>query len=163
MDNTNQPILSVKDLSTSFFLRDGEVKAVDGVSFRVNKGEVLALVGESGSGKTVTALSILRLITWPPGKIKSGSVVLDGKSLMELSKSEMREVRGSGIAMILQEPMSSLNPSLTIGHQIVEAVEINQGLKGEEAKKKAIEMLEMVRIPSPKSAFTIIRTNYPAV
>lgn len=157
MDNTNQTILSVKDLSTSFFLRDGEVKAVDGVSFRVNKGEVLALVGESGSGKTVTALSILRLITWPPGKIISGSVELDGKNLMELSKTEMREVRGSGIAMILQEPMSSLNPSLTIGHQIVEAVQINQGLKGEEAKKKAIEMLEMVRIPSPEKRFY----NYP--
>ena len=157
MDNTNQPILSVKDLSTSFFLRDGEVKAVDGVSFRMNKGEVLALVGESGSGKTVTALSILRLITWPPGKIKSGSVELDGQSLLDLSTHEMRKVRGSGIAMILQEPMSSLNPSMTIGAQIMEAVEINQGLHGEEAKKKAIEMLEVVRIPSPEKRFY----NYP--
>lgn len=157
MDNTNQPILSVKDLSTSFFLRDGEVKAVDGVSFRMNKGEVLALVGESGSGKTVTALSILRLIAWPPGKIKSGSVELDGQSLLDLSSNDMRKVRGSGIAMILQEPMSSLNPSMTIGAQIMEAVEINQGLKGDGAKKKAIEMLEMVRIPSPEKRFY----NYP--
>lgn len=157
MDNTPQSILSVKDLSTSFFLRDGEVKAVDGISFHINKGEVLALVGESGSGKTVTALSILRLIVWPPGKTISGSVVLDGQNLFELPMSEMRNVRGSGIAMILQEPMSSLNPSMTIGAQIMEAVEINQGLKGQEAKQKAIEMLNVVRIPSPEKRFY----NYP--
>lgn len=157
LDNTKQPILSVKDLSTSFFLRDGEVKAVDGVSFRVEKGEVLALVGESGSGKTVTALSILRLISWPPGKIISGSVTLDGQSLMDLPQQEMRNIRGRGIAMILQEPMSSLNPSMTIGNQIMEAVQINQGLSGEAAHKKAIEMLELVRIPSPEKRFH----NYP--
>ena len=157
MEDMHRVILSVKNLSTSFFLRDGEVKAVDGVSFSIKKGEVLALVGESGSGKTVTALSILRLVTWPPGKIISGDVNLDGQDVFSLSKREMRRIRGSGIAMILQEPMSSLNPSITIGAQIMEAVKINQGLKGEEAKKKAIEMLDVVRIPSPEKRFY----NYP--
>jgi len=150
-------IISVKNLSTSFFLREGEVKAVDGVSFSVNKGEVMALVGESGSGKTVTALSILKLIAWPPGKIKSGEVILDGQNISDLSIKEMKHVRGKGIAMILQEPMSSLNPSQTIGHQIKEALIINQGLKGAEAKKKAIEMLEIVRIPSAEKRYY----NYP--
>lgn len=154
---TKDIILSVKDLSTSFFLREGEVKAVDGVSFSVRKGECLALVGESGSGKTVTALSMLRLVVWPPGKIKSGEVVLDGVSVFDLPMKNMKDVRGKGMAMILQEPMSSLNPSQTIGQQIQEAVEINQGLKGEEAKKKAIEMLGIVRIPSPEKRYY----NYP--
>ena len=157
MELSNKPVLSVKNLSTSFYLRDGEVKAVDGVSFRIDKGEVLALVGESGSGKTVTALSILRLIQSPPGKIKSGTVELDGDDIFNLSKNEMRKARGVGISMILQEPMSSLNPSMVIGAQIMEAVTINQGLKGASAKKKAIEMLDMVRIPSPEKRFY----NYP--
>jgi len=157
LEDMNRVILSVKNLSTSFFLRDGEVKAVDGVSFRINKGEVLALVGESGSGKTVTALSILHLIRWPPGKIISGEVILDGQDVSSLPKNELRKIRGSGIAMILQEPMSSLNPSMTIGAQIMEAVEISQGLRGEAAKKKAIEMLNVVRIPSPEKRFY----NYP--
>lgn len=157
MEGTNQPILSVKNLCTSFFLRDGEVKAVNEVSFHIKKGEVLALVGESGSGKTVTALSLLRLVPWPPGKIISGQVILDGVEINKLSSKEMRNVRGKGIAMILQEPMSSLNPSQTIGAQIQEAVEVNQGLKGEAAKKKAIEMLNLVRIPSPEKRYY----NYP--
>lgn len=154
---SDNKLFSVKNLSTSFFLREGEVKAVDGVSFSVNKGEVIALVGESGSGKTVTALSILKLIAWPPGKIKSGEVILDGQKISDLSLKEMKNVRGKGIAMILQEPMSSLNPSQTIGHQIKEALMINQGLKGDEAKKKAVEMLNMVRIPSPEKRYY----NYP--
>jgi len=157
LEGSNQPVLSVKNLSTSFFLREGEVKAVDGVNFDIKPGEVLALVGESGSGKTVTALSILRLITWPPGKIVSGEVYLEGQNLMELPQKEMRKIRGRGIAMILQEPMSSLNPSQTIGAQIKEAIEINQGLKGEEAKNAAIEMLKVVRIPSPEKRYY----NYP--
>lgn len=156
MESTRE-ILKVENLSTSFFLREGEIKAVDDVSFTVKKGEVLALVGESGSGKTVTCLSLLRLIRWPPGKIKSGKVTLDGQSLFDLPMKEMKSIRGKGIAMILQEPMSSLNPSQTIGRQIQEAIEINQHLHGEEAKKKAIEMLSLVRIPSPEKRYY----NYP--
>ncbi|MDR1194682.1 MAG: ABC transporter ATP-binding protein [Peptococcaceae bacterium] len=156
-DKRQDVILSVKDLSTSFFLREGEVKAVDGVSFSIRKGECLALVGESGSGKTVTALSMLRLVVWPPGKIKSGQVALDGASIFDLPMKKMKSVRGKGMAMILQEPMSSLNPSQTIGRQIQEAVEINQGITGEAAKRKAIEMLGVVRIPSPEKRYY----NYP--
>ena len=157
LEDKDQVILSVKDLSTSFFLREGEVKAVDGVSFSMKKGECLALVGESGSGKTVTALSMLRLVVWPPGKIKSGEVILDGQNVFDLPMKDMRNIRGKGIAMILQEPMSSLNPSQTIGRQIQEAIEINQGIKGEEAKKAAIDMLNVVRIPSPEKRYY----NYP--
>ncbi len=152
-----QDILKVNGLSTSFLLREGEIKAVDNVSFSLKKGEVLALVGESGSGKTVACLSLLRLIRWPPGKIKSGEVILDGQNLFDIPLKDMHKIRGLGIAMILQEPMSSLNPSIIIGRQIQEAVELNQGLSGEEAKKKAIEMLELVRIPSPEKRYY----NYP--
>ncbi|QNB48053.1 ATP-binding cassette domain-containing protein [Thermanaerosceptrum fracticalcis] len=150
-------ILKVQNLSTHFFTREGEVKAVDGVTFRVEKGETLAIVGESGSGKTVTALSMLRLLKSPPGKIISGEVLLNGKDILKMKNHELQKVRGSGIAMVLQEPMSSLNPSHTIGQQIMEAVEINQGLKGEVARKKALEMLELVRIPAPEKRFY----NYP--
>ena len=153
----SEEILKVEGLSTSFFLREGEVKAVDDVSFSIKKGEVLALVGESGSGKTVACYSMLRLIRWPPGKIKAGKVILDGQNLFDLPAGEMKEIRGKGIAMILQEPMSSLNPSQTIGHQIQEAIEINQGIHGAEAKKKAIEMLGVVRIPAPEKRYY----NYP--
>ena len=152
-----EKILSVKNLCTSFYLREGEVKAVDDVSFSMNKGEVLALVGESGSGKSVTALSLLKLVPWPPGKIKSGTVTLDGEVISDYSAKQMKNIRGKGIAMILQEPMSSLNPSQKIGAQIQEALEINQGLKGETAKQKAIEMLNLVRIPSPEKRYH----NYP--
>lgn len=150
-------ILSVQNLSTSFFLREGEVKAVDDVSFSMKKGEVLAIVGESGSGKTVTALSLLKLIPWPPGKIKSGVVSLDGEVISDYSVKQMKEIRGKGISMILQEPMSSLNPSQKIGRQIQEAIELNQGLTGEKAKEAAIEMLNVVRIPSPEKRYH----NYP--
>ncbi len=155
-ENSNV-ILQVHNLTTHFFTRDGEVKAVDDVTFRVEKGEIVAIVGESGSGKTVTALSMLKLVKSPPGKILSGEVMLDGKNIFDMKQSELRKMRGSGIAMILQEPMSSLNPSQTIGQQIVEAIEINQGIKGEEAKKKAVEMLRLVRIPAPERRFY----NYP--
>lgn len=150
-------LLKVDQLSTSFYLREGEAKALDNVSFAIKKGEVMALVGESGSGKTVAALSILKLIAWPPGKIKSGTVTLENEIISDYSVKQMQEVRGKGIAMILQEPMSSLNPSMKIGDQIKEALEINQGITAKEAKEKAIEMLNMVRIPSPEKRYH----NYP--
>ncbi len=150
-------VLSVKNLTTHFFTREGEVHAVDGVNFRVEKGETLAILGESGSGKSVAAFSLLKLVKTPPGKILAGEVFLEGKDVLKMSAGELRKVRGSGIALILQEPMSSLNPSISIGKQITEAIEINQGLGPEEAKQKAIEMLKLVRIPSPEKRFK----NFP--
>lgn len=150
-------ILQVRNLCTHFYTRAGEVKAVDGVSFRVEAGETLAIVGESGSGKTVTALSMLKLVKSPPGKIISGQVLFEGKDLLKMDIKQIKKVRGSGIAMILQEPMSSLNPSLTIGEQIMEAIVINQHITGEKAKEKAIEMLRLVRISSSEKRFN----NYP--
>lgn len=150
-------ILSVRGLTTHFFTREGEVHAVDGVNFRVERGETLAILGESGSGKSVTAFSLLKLVKTPPGRILSGEVILEGRDILKMSPTEIRKVRGSGIALILQEPMSSLNPSLTIGSQIVEAIEINQGLRGDAARQKALEMLHLVRIPSPEKRFG----NYP--
>ncbi|MDI3481830.1 MAG: peptide/nickel transport system ATP-binding protein [Tepidanaerobacteraceae bacterium] len=150
-------VLSVKNLVTHFFIRDGEVHAVDGVNLHVEKGETLAIVGESGCGKSVTALSMLRLIASPPGKILSGNVIFQGSDLLHMKPGQLRKIRGKGIALILQEPMSSLNPSWTIGRQIMEAIELNQGIKGREAKDKAIEMLKLVRIPAAESRFN----NYP--
>ena len=152
-----ETVLSVKNLVTHFFIRDGEVSAVDGVSLHVNKGETVAIVGESGCGKSVTALSMLRLISSPPGKILSGNVIFDGKDILKMKHNQLRKIRGKGIALILQEPMSSLNPSWTIGRQIMEAVELNQGLRGKEARDKALEMLRLVRIPAPESRMN----NYP--
>lgn len=150
-------VLSVKNLVTHFFIREGEVHAVDGVNLHVEKGETLAIVGESGCGKSVTALSMLRLIASPPGKVLSGKVIFQGQDLLHMKQSRLRKIRGKGIALILQEPMSSLNPSWTIGRQIMEAIELNQGVKGKEAKDKAIEMLKLVRIPAAESRFN----NYP--
>lgn len=150
-------VLSVKNLVTHFFIREGEVHAVDGVNLHVEKGETLAIVGESGCGKSVTALSMLRLIASPPGKVLSGNVIFQGQDLLHIKQSHLRKIRGKGIALILQEPMSSLNPSWTIGRQIMEAIELNQGIKGKEAKEKAIEMLKLVRIPAAESRFN----NYP--
>jgi len=151
--NTNEKkeiILSVRNLTTYFFLKENISKVLEGVDFHLEKGETLAFLGESGSGKTVTALSILKLIT-PPGKIVSGEVIFNGEDILKMNQSQIKKIRGKGVALILQEPMSSLNPSLTVGHQIVEAVEINQGLSGVEAKNKALEMLQLVRIPSPEN------------
>src|SRR5271156_1848314 len=142
-----EPILEVADLRTWFFTRDGVVRAVDGVSFHVIPGETLAIVGESGCGKSVTALSVLRLIPSPPGRIVSGMIRFAGRDLLSLGEAEMRDVRGNEISMIFQEPMTSLNPVLTIGHQIAETLTLHQGLSRRAALDRAIEMLTLVRIP----------------
>ncbi len=142
-------ILEVKNLCTSFFTEEGEVKAVNGVSFSVPSGRTLGIVGESGSGKSITSLSILRLIQ-SPGKIKSGEILFDGKDLLQLSEKDMRKIRGNEISMIFQEPMTSLNPVFTIGEQISEVYQIHRNLSKREAKEKSIEMLKLVGIPSPE-------------
>jgi len=142
-----EPILDIADLRTWFFTRDGVVRAVDGVSFRVIPGETLAIVGESGCGKSVTALSILRLIPSPPGRIVSGAIRFAGRDLLDLTESEMRDVRGNDISMIFQEPMTSLNPVLTIGRQIAETLTLHQGLDRKAALAKAVDMLRLVHIP----------------
>ena len=143
-------LLRVKDLKTYFFTHEGIVRAVDGVSFEINKGETLGLVGESGCGKSVTALSIMRLIPNPPGKIINGEIYFEGKNLLELDEKEMRRIRGKKISMIFQEPMTSLDPVFTIGHEIMEAIQLHQGLKKEEARQRAIEALRIVGMPDPE-------------
>ncbi len=142
-------LLQVDDLGTWFYTRQGIVKAVDGVKFDVAAGETLAIVGESGCGKSMTALSLMRLIPDPPGRIVSGAVKLGGKDLLKLSEPEMRSVRGNEISMIFQEPMTSLNPVMTIGKQISEALILHRGLDKRAAWKRAVEMLDLVRIPEP--------------
>jgi oligopeptide transport system ATP-binding protein len=142
-------LLEVKDLETSFFLEGGRaVKAVDKVSFNIRKGEAVALVGESGCGKSVTAMSIMRLVA-PPGKITGGEVKFKGRDLASLSEKEMRDVRGDDIAMVFQEPMTSLNPVFRIGTQVAEAIRIHKKVSKKEAWKMAGEMLELVAIPDP--------------
>jgi len=157
MVNETETLLSVKGLKTTFRSSRGIVKAVDGLSFEIKKGETLALVGESGCGKSVTSLSILRLIQEPPGKIEEGEIIYKGRDLISLSNKEMRSIRGNEISMIFQEPMSSLNPLFTIGNQIMEAIRLHQGLKKEEATRKCVEMLELVGIPDPERRIG----NYP--
>lgn len=141
-------ILDVVDLKTHFYTQEGIVKAVNGVDFFVNNGETVGIVGESGSGKSVTALSILRLIPQPPGRIVSGDILFDGKSLMSLSDEQMRSIRGNAISMIFQEPMTSLNPVFQIGRQIAETLQIHQGMRRKSAQREAVEMLKAVGIPS---------------
>ena len=143
------PLLEVEDLKTHFFTRDGVVRAVDGVSFSIEPGETLALVGESGCGKSVTSLSIMRLIASPPGRTVAGSIRLNGRDLLALSEPEMRKVRGNEISMVFQEPMTSLNPVLTVGRQIAEALVLHRGLARNVAAARAIEMLHLVNIPEP--------------
>ncbi len=140
-------LLEVRDLKTQFFTQDGVVKAVDGISFYVNAGETLGIVGESGCGKSVSVLSVMRLIPQPPGKIVGGEVIFDGRNLLDLRDSEMRKVRGNQIAMIFQDPMTSLNPVLTIGRQIGEALELHLGMNKEESRRRSAELLSMVGIP----------------
>lgn len=155
-------LLEVKDLKVHFFTDDGVVKAVDGVSFHIDKGETLAVVGESGSGKSVTSLAAMRLIPMPPGKIVHGEILFRGKDkvvkdLTKLSEAEMRKIRGNDIAMIFQEPMTSLNPVYTVGDQIAEAIMLHQGKSKKEALEMAADMLDLVGIPEPKKRLS----NYP--
>lgn len=145
----NKPLLEVKNLVTQFFTQNGVVKAVDGVSYSVNRGETIALVGESGCGKTVSALSILRLIADPPGKIISGEILFDGVDLLKLPKEKMTDIRGDKIAMIFQEPLTSLDPVHPIGRQITEALERHKGLRGQAAMDEAVRLLTLVGIPQP--------------
>jgi oligopeptide/dipeptide ABC transporter ATP-binding protein len=140
-------LLEVDDLHTYFFTREGSVRAVDGVSFELDKGKTLGIVGESGCGKSVTALSIMGLIPKPPAKIVSGSVEYEGRDLTKLSERQLEDVRGREIAMIFQDPMTSLNPTLTIGTQITETIRRHYDVPQKQANKKAIELLEKVRIP----------------
>jgi len=141
------PLLEVEDLRLHFYTRDGVVRAVDGVSYHVKAGETLAVVGESGCGKSVTAQSILRLVPTPPGRYVSGAIRFEGRNLLDLEMSEMRKLRGAEISMIFQEPMTSLNPVLTVGHQIGETLVLHQGLDNRAAMDRAVEMLKLVGIP----------------
>jgi peptide/nickel transport system ATP-binding protein len=139
--------IEVNGLQTYLFTRSGIVKAVDDVSFSLRRGETLAIVGESGCGKSMTALSIMRLVPNPPGKIVGGTITLEGRDLLQLDEDEMRDIRGNDISMIFQEPMTSLNPVLTIGHQIAEALRLHQDLSKSAANEKSVEMLRLVKIP----------------
>ncbi|GGK16951.1 peptide ABC transporter ATP-binding protein [Caldalkalibacillus thermarum] len=144
------PILEVKNLKTSFFTEEGEVKAVDGVSFSIEKGKTLGIVGESGCGKSITSLSIMRLLPQPAGKIVGGEIWFKGENLLEKSDKEFRHIRGKHISMIFQEPMTSLNPVFTVGDQIAETIRIHEKKSKKEAWEKAVEMLKLVGIPSPE-------------
>ncbi|MBN1643938.1 MAG: ABC transporter ATP-binding protein [Dehalococcoidales bacterium] len=143
-------LLEVRNLKTYFHTQDGVVKAVDGVSYDVNKGETIALVGESGCGKTVSALSILRLVAEPAGKIEAGEILFDGIDLLKLTTEEMRKMRGAKISIIFQEPLTSLNPVLTIGRQISEGLEFHRNISLNEGLKEAVRLLQLVGIPHPE-------------
>jgi peptide/nickel transport system ATP-binding protein len=145
-----ETVLEVKNLHTVFFTNSGLFRAVDDLSFTVRRGETLAIVGESGCGKSVSALSIMRLVPDPPGRIVGGSVMLEGTDLLELDEAEMREIRGNRISMIFQEPMTSLNPVMRIGDQITEVIRLHREIKPREAWKQAVDMLRLVRIPEPE-------------
>jgi oligopeptide/dipeptide ABC transporter ATP-binding protein len=150
-DTSEAPVLKVENLRTYFQTRWGTVKAVDGVSFELRKGETLGIVGESGSGKSVTMLSMMRLIPIPPGRIVEGTITLDGEDLLQLSESEMSKVRGSKIALIIQDPMTSLNPVFSIGNQVTEAIRIHQDIPKRSVMEKALEVLRKVNIPAAES------------
>jgi oligopeptide transport system ATP-binding protein len=143
-----EPLLDVKNLKTQFFTQDGVVRAVDDVTFHINPGETLGIVGESGSGKSITAMSIMRLIPTPPGRIVNGSVNFEGDDVLTMSDEEMRNVRGNKIAMIFQDPMTSLNPVLNINRQIGETLELHLGMSKSQSRQRAIELLNMVGIPN---------------
>ena len=143
-------VLEVKDLRTSFFVKRGELQALQGISFSVDRGRTLAIVGESGCGKSLTALSMMRLVPSPPGRIVGGSVLVDGIDLLALSEREMERVRGDRIAMIFQEPMTSLNPVMTIGDQIAETLFLHRELTPAAVRARTLELLDLVRISDPK-------------
>ena len=140
-------LLEINNLSTYFFTQDGVVKAVDDISYELEEGEVLGVVGESGCGKSVHALSIMRLVPSPPGRTVAGEVVFEGEDLLKMDDAEMRNIRGNRIAMVFQEPMTSLNPVLTIGRQLTETLELHQGMTGQQARTRAAELLQTVGIP----------------
>ena len=144
------PLLKIESLQTHFFTDDGVVRAVDGVSFEIGAGETLAVVGESGSGKSVTALSILKLIPTPPGRVVGGRILFRGRDLVPAPAEEMRRIRGKEISMIFQEPMTSLNPVYTCGEQIMEAIVLHENVDRKEARERAIAMLKLVGIPLPE-------------
>ena len=141
-------LLEVQDLVTKFYTEDGIVHAVNGISYTLDEGESLGIVGESGSGKSVGVLSVMGLIPSPPGKIESGKALLNGRDLLHLTKGELQNVRGKEIAMIFQDPMTSLNPVLTIGKQLTEAIKLHLGMDSEAANKRAAEMMHLVGLPN---------------
>jgi oligopeptide transport system ATP-binding protein len=145
------PLLQVKNLSTHFFTREGVVRAVDGISYELEEGETIGLVGESGSGKSISALSIMRLVPNPPGRIVAGEIFFQGQDLLKLSDEAMRRVRGRLISIIFQEPSTFLNPVLTIGRQITEAMELHLSMDRKSALRRAVDLLEMVGIPDPEN------------
>jgi len=144
-------LLEVKGLKTQFFTQDGVVHAVNGITYHLNEGETLGIVGESGCGKSVSVLSVMRLIPQPPGRIVDGEVWFDGRDIMGLQEDEVRQVRGNRIAMIFQDPMTSLNPVLTIGQQVMEALQLHLGMDKAQARRRAIELLQMVNIPEAEN------------
>ncbi len=149
MTSKSSPVLEVRALKTCFFTDAGTARAVDGLTFSIDKGDTLALVGESGCGKSVTALSILRLVRDPPGRIVGGEIVFEGRDLLQLSSREMRRIRGNVISMVFQDPMTSLNPVFTIGDQISEAIRTHESVSRQGAWRRSMELLELVRIPDP--------------
>jgi oligopeptide/dipeptide ABC transporter ATP-binding protein len=146
----NEPLLEIKDLCVEFHTPEGTLSAVDGVELRVGAGESVGIVGESGCGKSVTALSVLRLVPEPPGKIARGRILFQGGDLLDLDQEEMRKVRGREISMVFQEPMTCLNPVMTIGHQVAEPLMVHRNMSKKEAMEHAAQWLQRVRIPSPK-------------
>ncbi|MBR1139901.1 MULTISPECIES: ABC transporter ATP-binding protein [Bradyrhizobium] len=150
MDARVAPLLEIKGLKTYFNSDEGQVQAVDGVDISINRGETLCVVGESGSGKTVTAMSVLKLIAMPPGRIAGGQILWQGRDLVPLNSSEMNKIRASEIAIVFQEPMTSLNPVYTVGDQIAEVIRLHQGLSKKAAMERAAEMLALVQLPNPQ-------------
>jgi len=149
----NKNILVIKNLKTYFYTYEGVVETLDGINLTFEKGKVVGLVGETGSGKSVTALSILRLIPWPPGRIVDGQIYFKGQDILKLSEYDMQKIRGNEIAMIFQEPTTSLNPVYTVGHQIEETVKIHNKINDQEARERTIELLKMVELANPKRIY----------
>ena len=146
----NEKVLEIKNLRTYFYIQEGELKAVDGLSYYINKGESVGLVGESACGKSVSALSIMRLIPYPPGIIVGGEIIFQGNDLMQATEAEMRHIRGNRIAMVFQEPTTSLNPVLTVRRQISETLELHRGMKKNESFQETTRLLKLVGIPDPE-------------